>query len=380
MTGLEIIACLNGKARLFKVRHDGYAVEDYVAKFQVPTAKTLQEAIEHFKNWFFDASNYGPEDPSVDVETNFSLGYEFTPSNAAFQEMVSQACDELETMGASGTLTLDEGLTCGYDDYTLLIDLDNGQFIINDGESLSEDNQNPEKLQQFIEENQLLPTQLPPIQKLSSDLIGGIIAGISYVPHNTVVLASTRQFGAGGMHLRVYDCDGEEWQVLSCPKDEKIISISGEGGTFSDPSGTNFGLNKPVQQLQAHTQEDCENCDGCDDEFEMSDNPADYVFSISEAPLPGYTVGNISAHLITIVESTFFTANGYIQDQPMNELLSNLPTYIEEVNETSTNALHLPPGKTVQDIVAELEQLGMTYSNDLAKFMENETSDKHYIK
>ena len=106
-------------------------------------------------------------------------------------------------------------------------------------------NQNSSESESCNEDTQLAST-LP--QKLSSDLIGGIIAEISYVPRNTVVLASTRQFGAGGMHLRVYDCDGEEWQVLSCPKDEKIISIKGDNTIFSDPSGTNFGLNIPIKQ------------------------------------------------------------------------------------------------------------------------------------
>jgi hypothetical protein len=385
-TGLEIIARLNGKTRLFKVRHDGYAVEDYVAKFQVPTAKTLQEAIEHFKNWFFDASSYGPEDPDVDVETNFPLGYEFTPTGASFKEMRRQAHDELHAMETKGTLPLDEDLTCGYDDYTLLIDLDNGQFIVNDGESANKDNQSSEELGHFIEDSQLSSSP----QKLTHEAIAGLISQISFTPSTAITFAYARQFGPVGMHIRVYDCDGEEWQVLSCPKDEKIISIKGDNTTFSDPSGTNFGLNMPIKQqtdILSKDTKDSEHDKHHDeynkhyDEHGLSGNPADYVFSISEVPCTGFDLGGSgNEHLITIVESAFFAAEGHIQDQPINDLLDKLPSYIEEINETSLNVLYPPVGKTIADIVAELEQLGMTYSNDLARTMEQDAGDKHYIK
>lgn len=136
-TGLEIVAIKDGKARLFKVRHDGYAIEDYIDQVKVPQGSTTLEAIKHFKEWFFSPSNYGPEEATEDgqdIETNFPDGYEFTPSSSGMtvDALVDQADQELMDMEDNGTLPNGvsfEGLTCGYSDYVILFDLDTNKFV-----------------------------------------------------------------------------------------------------------------------------------------------------------------------------------------------------------------------------------------------------------
>lgn len=148
-TGLEIVAIKDGKARLYKVRHDGYAIEDYISHVKVPQGTTTLDAIKHFKEWFFSPSNYGPENPlDSDIQTNYPDGFEFIPKGLAAQmasEMISNAEDDLQDLLRNNQLpngATDEGFLCGYADWVVLFDLDNGGFVIEGDSEESEERDN----------------------------------------------------------------------------------------------------------------------------------------------------------------------------------------------------------------------------------------------
>ena len=127
MTGLEIIAVQGDKKCIFKVRHDGYLIEDYIKEFEFPQGNTIEEAVLHFKNWF-ESGPWGYDE----LETNFPNGFSFTTKTKEFEEILLESHSLMNDFAKKNPIGEDEeewdGLCCSYGDYQVFFNIDTKKF------------------------------------------------------------------------------------------------------------------------------------------------------------------------------------------------------------------------------------------------------------
>lgn len=184
-TGLEIVVIKDGKARLYKVRHDGCAIGEYINVFKVPQGNSTLEALQHFKEWFFSPTNYGPEGLD-DIETNYPQGFEFVPKGLASQttsELICNAEDDIQSLVDAKGLpngATDEGFLCSYSDWVVLFDLDNGKFEIESEQSDEEGEPESPSLspQEQLEAMRLYVQSMEKVQGYSKEDVRNIIDSV----------------------------------------------------------------------------------------------------------------------------------------------------------------------------------------------------------
>ena len=128
MTGAEIVFKKGQEYYLFKVRHDGYFVEEYFKDqknaFKYEFSKSMEEFIKSFMK------TYGS--PDAEVDTFFPQGFKTTitePVDFLNEEDLAQITEKIEKKleEECKKLKLDtdeEGLFCGYGDYCVFLDFD----------------------------------------------------------------------------------------------------------------------------------------------------------------------------------------------------------------------------------------------------------------
>lgn len=137
MTGLELICKQGSSMILFKVRHDGYAIEEFLTKKRVSNIFNLtpRQVMDDFIDWFFDPKKYGPVQDG-DIDTMFPRGFEFSKIEEAedpfeYFEQASITSNKLYEEGKIKTPLGEDydGFQCGYQDYMILIDFDKKEIF-----------------------------------------------------------------------------------------------------------------------------------------------------------------------------------------------------------------------------------------------------------
>lgn len=131
MTGAEIVLKQGDNYILFKIRHDGYFVEEYFKDSKMAFKHSFQDTMPNFIKEFMN--EYG--DPQYEIETFYPQGFSTSlPKNYDFKDLYQKG-----TLGEFTDLLLEnlskdcllktidpdeEGLFCGYQDYCIFLDFD----------------------------------------------------------------------------------------------------------------------------------------------------------------------------------------------------------------------------------------------------------------
>lgn len=134
MTGCELIVVENGIACLFKLRHDGYAVNEYFIDQKMIFQGDMNQHMQGFFDYY--DKNYKSNDPDDEIQTAYPQGYTDTFNNSInslqdFLDLQNELESNLEQIDD------EDGLLCGYCDYNVFIDLDKNIVFFTNEEGIS---------------------------------------------------------------------------------------------------------------------------------------------------------------------------------------------------------------------------------------------------